>query len=60
MTRLAALPVGAARHGAAAVRAAGGDAFAPTLGDLERLGPTLKIRDLRLEAVRAAPHEDLR
>jgi hypothetical protein len=32
-----------------AIREAGGDAFAPTLGDLAAFGETLKIRDLRLE-----------
>ncbi len=38
-----------AEVGLAALRAAGGDGFAPTLADLEALGPTLKIKDLRLE-----------
>jgi hypothetical protein len=33
-----------------AVVRAGGDAFAPSLDDIQSLGPTLKIRDLRITA----------
>jgi hypothetical protein len=38
----------AAAAAVAALTARGGDAFAPTLADLAALGPTLKIKDMRL------------
>jgi hypothetical protein len=45
---LATLAPDVAARVVAAVEGAGGDAFAPTLADIEALGPTLKIRDMRL------------
>lgn len=38
----------AAVNAAAQIRKAGGDAFAPTLNDLAALGPTMKIKDMRI------------
>jgi len=43
------LPPSDAKRTLAAWRKPGGEAFAPTLADIEALGPTLKIRDLRIE-----------
>jgi hypothetical protein len=43
------MPTAAALSGAQALISAGGDGFVCSLADLEALGPTLKIRDLRLE-----------
>lgn len=45
-------PAGAMRAGAAAIRRIGGDAFACSLADIEALGPTLKARELELDAGR--------
>ena len=41
---------GAAEGALRALIKAGGDGFAPSLSDIETLGPTLKIKDLRLGA----------
>ena len=40
----------AAARAVDAIVTRGGDAFAPTLSDIAGLGPTLKIRDLRIES----------
>lgn len=42
-------PVEAARRAVQAIRQHGGDAIGPSLADLESLGQTLKIRDMRLD-----------
>jgi hypothetical protein len=41
-------PTSAARQAASVILRAGGDAFAPTHSDIQALGPTQKIKDLRL------------
>jgi len=40
------------RRACDAIRAHGGDAFAPTLNDIQSLGPTIKIKDIRIESGR--------
>lgn len=47
---LAQIEADAAARAVAAIVTRGGEAFAPTLDDIAGLGPTLKIRDLRIEA----------
>lgn len=42
-------PAEAARRAVKAIRHHGGDAVGPSLGDIESLGQTLKIRDMRLD-----------
>ncbi len=42
-------PADAARRAVKAIRRHGGDAIGPSLADLEALGQTLKIRDMRLD-----------
>lgn len=47
---LAMVPQEVARRALTALLEHGGDGFAPTMNDLHALGPTLKIKDLRLES----------
>ncbi len=44
------VPAVVAREALAALKAHGGDGFAPSMADIESLGPTLKIKDMRLES----------